>query len=133
MAQPHQPSFLKETANLEAETFVQKQKVALAADVKAVLDSWVRFEQQAKENEQAELARSVIDNVLRSIRDEKTQRDILAGAVAEVERESRLPCVSVCRVIDLALRRTRQEQGHLSTFLYPYLLPHNRHSLASLS
>jgi F-type H+-transporting ATPase subunit b len=76
----------KETAQLESEVFVQRQKVQLAAEVKSVLDSWVRFEQQQKESEQAELAKAVIDNVLKSIRDEKTQRDILAGAVAEVER-----------------------------------------------
>ena len=77
----------KETATLESEAFVQRQKVALATEVKAVLDSWVRFEQQQKESEQADLAKTVIDNVLKSIQDEKTQRDILAGAIAEVERE----------------------------------------------
>ena len=78
----------KETAKLENEIFVQRQKVALATEVKSVLDSWVRFEQQEKENEQAQLARTVIDNVLKSIQDDKTQRDILAGAVSEVERKS---------------------------------------------
>jgi hypothetical protein len=77
----------KETAKLENEAFVQKQKVALATELKAVLDSWVRFEQQQKESEQADLAKTVIDNVLKSIKDEKTQKDILLGAVAEVERE----------------------------------------------
>ena len=66
---------------------MQRQKVQLASEVKSVLDSWVRFEQQAKESEQAELVKTVIDNVLKSIRDEKTQKDILVGAVAEVERE----------------------------------------------
>ncbi|PSS03324.1 hypothetical protein PHLCEN_2v3998 [Hermanssonia centrifuga] len=76
----------KDTAKLESEIFVERQKVALASEVKAVLDSWVRYEQQAKESEQAELAKTVIDNVLKSIKDEKTQRDILAGAVAEVEQ-----------------------------------------------
>ena len=76
----------KETAQLESEIFVQRQKVQLAAEVKSVLDSWVRFEQQQQQSEQAELAKTVIDNVLKSIRDEKTQRDILAGAVAEIER-----------------------------------------------
>ncbi|KIP01922.1 hypothetical protein PHLGIDRAFT_131025 [Phlebiopsis gigantea 11061_1 CR5-6] len=76
----------KETAQLESEAFVQRQKVALASEVKAVLDSWVRYEQQQKESEQADLAKTVIENVLKSIRDEKTQRDILAGAVAEVEQ-----------------------------------------------
>ncbi|KAI0091432.1 ATP synthase [Irpex rosettiformis] len=79
-------SLSKETAQLESEIFVQRQKVALAAEVKAVLDSWVRYEQQAKENEQADLAKAVIANVLKSIQDEKAQRDILAGAVAEVEQ-----------------------------------------------
>lgn len=78
----------QEAAQLESEAFVQRQKVALASEVKAVLDSWVRYEQQAKENEQTELAKTVIDNVLNSIKDEKTQKDILAGALAEIERMS---------------------------------------------
>ncbi|THH08869.1 hypothetical protein EW145_g2429 [Phellinidium pouzarii] len=75
----------KETAKLEAEAFVQRQHVALASELKAVLDSWVRYEQQAKESEQAQLAKTVIDTVLKGISNEKTQRDILASAIAEVE------------------------------------------------
>jgi F-type H+-transporting ATPase subunit b len=66
---------------------VQKQKVAVAGEVKSVLDSWVRYEQQMKESEQAELTKSVIDKVLASIKDEKVQKDILLNAVVEVERE----------------------------------------------
>ena len=61
--------------------------MALTSELKAVLDSWVRYEQQEKEAEQADLAKSVIDKVLKNIQDEKTQREILANAVAEVERE----------------------------------------------
>ncbi|PVG02041.1 putative H+-transporting two-sector ATPase chain b precursor, mitochondrial [Serendipita vermifera] len=76
----------KETAQLEAEIFEQRQKVAMAAELKAVLDSWVRYEQQAKEAEQAQLAKAVIDKVLKSLSDEKAQRDILLGAVVEVEQ-----------------------------------------------
>ncbi|CDO69702.1 hypothetical protein BN946_scf184851.g90 [Trametes cinnabarina] len=76
----------KETAKLESEAFVQRQKVALASEVKAVLDSWVRFEQQAKESEQAELVKAVIENVLKNLNNEKTQREILAGAIAEIEQ-----------------------------------------------
>lgn len=76
----------KETAQLESEAFVQRQKVALAAEVKQVLDSWVRFEQQQKESEQADLVRSIIDKVTKDLADEKTQRDILNSAIAEVER-----------------------------------------------
>ncbi|PFH50216.1 hypothetical protein AMATHDRAFT_61396 [Amanita thiersii Skay4041] len=76
----------KETAKLESETFVQQQKAAVASEIKSVLDSWVRYEQQMKESEQAELTKAVIDKVLASIKDEKSQRDILASAVAEVEQ-----------------------------------------------
>ncbi|KAF7289436.1 hypothetical protein HMN09_01337400 [Mycena chlorophos] len=74
-----------ETAQLESEAFVQKQQTALAAEVKSVLDSWVRYEQQVKENEQAQLAKAVIDKVNAAIQDEKTQKEILMGAVAEIE------------------------------------------------
>jgi len=79
-------SLSKETAKLESEIFVQRQKVALASELKTVLDSWVRYEQQAKENEQAQLARAVIDKVMKDLDDEKTQREILSGAIAEVEQ-----------------------------------------------
>jgi len=75
----------KETAQLESEAFVQQQKVALASELKSVLDSWARYEQQAKENEQAELAKTVIAKVLSTIQEEKTQRELLASAVAEIE------------------------------------------------
>ncbi|VDC00975.1 unnamed protein product [Peniophora sp. CBMAI 1063] len=76
----------KETAQLESDVFVQRQKVALASEVKAVLDSWVRYEQQEKEAEQAQLVKSVIDNVMKTLNEEKTQKDALAWAVAEVEQ-----------------------------------------------
>ncbi|KAH9970949.1 ATP synthase [Lactifluus volemus] len=76
----------KETAQLEADAFVRRQRVALAAELKSVLDSWVRFEQQEKENEQARLVKSVVDNVLKNISEERTQRDVMAWAVSEVEQ-----------------------------------------------
>lgn len=66
---------------------MQRQQVAMAAELKTVLDSWVRYEQQQKEEEQAQLARTVIDKVMKGLSEEKTQRDILNGAIAEVERE----------------------------------------------
>lgn len=75
----------KETAQLEADAFVQKQKVDITADVKSVLDSWVRFEQQQKESERQELTKTVIVKVLAGLNDEKTQKDILTAAIAEVE------------------------------------------------
>lgn len=78
----------KETAQLEHEAFTQRQKVALAAEVKGVLDSWVRYEQQEKESEQADLAKSVIERVTKSLTDPKNQSEILTSAIAEVERKS---------------------------------------------
>ncbi|KAG8800125.1 atp4 subunit B of the stator stalk of mitochondrial F1F0 ATP synthase [Serendipita sp. 411] len=76
----------KDTAQLEAEIFAKRQQVAMAAELKAVLDSWVRYEQQEKEAEQAQLAKTVIENVMKSLADEKAQRDILLNAVTEVEQ-----------------------------------------------
>jgi len=76
----------KETAKLESEAFVLKQQVALAAELKAVLDSWARYEQQVKESEQAELSKTVVDKVLKALQDEKAQKDILLGAVTEIEQ-----------------------------------------------
>lgn len=74
---------------MEADAFVQKQKVALASEVKAVLDSWVRYEQQQKESEQLELTKSVIAKVMANLQDEKVQKEVLTSAIAEVEREYR--------------------------------------------
>ncbi|QRW16758.1 F-type H+-transporting ATPase subunit b [Rhizoctonia solani] len=75
----------KETAKLEHEAFT-RQKVAVATEVKAVLDSWVRYEQQEKESEQADLAKAVIERVTKSLTDAKNQQDILNSAIAEVEQ-----------------------------------------------
>jgi F-type H+-transporting ATPase subunit b len=79
--------YSQETAQLEAEIFTKRQQVAMAAELKQVLDSWVRYEQQAKESEQAELAKTVIEGVLKTLKDEKSQKDILLGAVTELERK----------------------------------------------
>ena len=56
-----------------------------------MLDSWVRFEQQEKENEQARLVKTIVDSVLKSVSEEKTQKDVLAWAVSEVDREYPVP------------------------------------------
>lgn len=68
--------------------------------MKGVLDSWVRYEQQVKESEQADLSRSVIEKVLASIKDEKMQKDILASAVAEVERAWTQFCCEMFPIAD---------------------------------
>lgn len=75
----------KETAKTESEAFELRQRTELASEVKAVLDSWVRYEGQQREEEQRQLAQSVIQKVLDSLKDEKTQKQILDDAVTEIE------------------------------------------------
>ena len=78
---------LQETASLEHETFALRQKAAITADVKAVLDSWVRHEAQVREAEQRELVASVLSSVQTQLADKKLQREILLASVAEIESE----------------------------------------------
>ena len=76
---------LQETAQLEHETFTLKQKSALASEMKQTLDSWVRHEAQQREAEQADLVKSVQEKVLASLKDSRTQKDILNQAIADIE------------------------------------------------
>lgn len=76
----------RETAKLEAETFELKQKLAVAHEAKATLDSWVRFEQQQRQLEQEQLLKSVLDKVNKEVENPKFQDKVLAEAVAEVEK-----------------------------------------------
>ncbi|CCV00361.1 unnamed protein product [Malassezia sympodialis ATCC 42132] len=76
----------KDTVQAEKEAFELKQKTQLAAEVKAVLDSWVRFEAQEREAEQALLTETVIKKVADSLREEKSQKQILDSAVSEIEQ-----------------------------------------------
>ncbi|BGP42318.1 atp4 subunit B of the stator stalk of mitochondrial F1F0 ATP synthase [Rhodotorula kratochvilovae] len=75
----------KQTAELEHETFRLKQEAAVAADIKSVLDSYVRHEAQIREQEQRDLVQTVLANVEKQLGDKKLQRDILLSSVAEVE------------------------------------------------
>lgn len=76
----------RETAKLEAESFELKQKLAVAHEAKATLDSWVRFEQQQRQLEQEELIKSVLDKVNKEIGNPKFQEKVLAEAVTDVEK-----------------------------------------------
>ncbi|CAK7225611.1 atp4 subunit B of the stator stalk of mitochondrial F1F0 ATP synthase [Sporothrix bragantina] len=76
----------KETATLEAQAFELEQKTAIAAEAKAVLDSWVRYESQVKQRQQRELAESVIAKVKKELESPKSLQQILQQAVADVEK-----------------------------------------------
>jgi F-type H+-transporting ATPase subunit b len=76
----------KETAQLEAQAYELEQKTALAAEAKAVLDSWVRYEGQVKVKQQRELAESVIAKVRKELENPKTLNTILQQSIADVEK-----------------------------------------------
>lgn len=78
-------TFLQETAQLEAEAYELEQKTALAAEAKAVLDSWVRYEGQVKQRQQKELAETIIAKVKKELENPKVLQQILAQSVADVE------------------------------------------------
>ncbi|PFH62100.1 hypothetical protein XA68_15061 [Ophiocordyceps unilateralis] len=76
----------RETAKLEAKSFELEQQTALAAEAKAVLDSWVRYEGQVKQRQQSELASSVIAKVRKELDNPKVLQQILQQSVADVEK-----------------------------------------------
>ncbi len=76
---------IQETATLEAEAYELEQKTAIAAEAKAVLDSWVRYEGQVKQRQQKELAENVIAKVKKELESPKSLQQILQQAVADVE------------------------------------------------
>ena len=75
----------------------------------------MRYEQHVKESEQADLTKTVIEKVVAALKDERTQKDILTSAIAEVERACFLSLTCFERQqADTPPFRTRQEQGDLS-------------------
>ncbi|CAG8470729.1 5566_t:CDS:2 [Ambispora gerdemannii] len=85
----------KETAKLEAEAFELKQKVEVTAEIKSVLDSWVRYETAVRAREQRALANAVIEKVKQSLQDNKTQQQILNESLAEIESKARWQDLSI--------------------------------------
>jgi F-type H+-transporting ATPase subunit b len=79
---------MQETAKLEAEAFELEQKTAIAAEAKAVLDSWVRYEGQVKQRQQKELAESIIAKVKKELENPKALQQILQQSIADVESKS---------------------------------------------
>ncbi|WFD30529.1 atp4 subunit B of the stator stalk of mitochondrial F1F0 ATP synthase [Malassezia sp. CBS 17886] len=76
----------KHTVEAENEAYQLKQRTELAAEVKGVLDSWARFEQQQRESQQRDLADAIIKKVTGVLREDKTQKQIIDDSVAEIEK-----------------------------------------------
>ncbi len=76
----------KETAHLEAEAFELKQKVDIAAEAKAVLDSWVRYEASVRQREQKQLAEAIIAKVNKEVVNPDFQQKLLRQSVDNIEK-----------------------------------------------
>uniref|UniRef100_A0A060TCW4 ATP synthase subunit 4 n=1 Tax=Blastobotrys adeninivorans TaxID=409370 RepID=A0A060TCW4_BLAAD len=76
----------KETAELEAKAFTLQQQVDFASEARSVLDSWVRYEGQLRQREQAELAQNVIAKVQKEIENPKFKQQVLEQALSDVEK-----------------------------------------------
>jgi len=76
----------KETVELEAQAFELKQKVQIAAEAKSVLDSWVRYENSIKQEQQRHIAEQVIAKVQAELTNPKFQEKVLNQSVAEIEQ-----------------------------------------------
>jgi len=86
---------LKETARLEAQAYELEQKVNVAHDMKTTLDSWVRWEGQVKQQQQKELADSVMATIEKELSNESTLKKILDQSVRDVERMLLIPVTTV--------------------------------------
>ncbi|WVN85730.1 uncharacterized protein L203_100881 [Cryptococcus depauperatus CBS 7841] len=76
----------KETNTLEHQNFIIAQENAVKAELKAVLDSWVRYEQQQREAEQAALVKSVQANVEAELAKPAFKKQLLEEALTQVEQ-----------------------------------------------
>lgn len=95
----------KETNQLEHENFVLAQENAVKAELKTVLDSWVRYEQQQREAEQIALVKTVQANVEAELAKPAFKKQLLEEALTQVERECSVSDIS-CTWIDKALQRS---------------------------
>ncbi|KAJ3282609.1 atp4 subunit B of the stator stalk of mitochondrial F1F0 ATP synthase [Borealophlyctis nickersoniae] len=76
----------KEIAKLEAEAYELKQKVAFTAEVKHVLDAWVRHEASVRESTQKELVSFIIEKIKQDVQDPKLQQTILQQTLEDVAK-----------------------------------------------
>ncbi|GMK59621.1 hypothetical protein CspeluHIS016_0802270 [Cutaneotrichosporon spelunceum] len=75
----------KETNQLEHANFLLEQEAAVKHELKAVLDSWVRYEQQAREAEQTALVKAVSENINSELAKPAFKKALLDEAIANIE------------------------------------------------
>lgn len=79
----------KDTNALEHSNFLLAQEAAVKQELKSVLDSWVRYEQQQREQEQVALVNSVTANVASELAKPAVKKQLLEEALAKVEQIAR--------------------------------------------
>ena len=79
---------LQEIAELEHKNFALEQENAVKSELKQVLDSWVRYEQQQRESEQLDLVKTVKAGVEAELAKPAFRKQLLEEALAHVEGES---------------------------------------------
>jgi len=78
----------RETNAIEHENFVLAQEQAIKAEVKSVLDSWVRYEQQQREAEQQQLVKTVLASIEAELARPAFKKQLLEEALTRVEQLS---------------------------------------------
>jgi F-type H+-transporting ATPase subunit b len=78
---------LQEIAELEHKNFALEQENAIKTELKQVLDSWVRYEQQQRESEQLDLVKTVKAGVEAELAKPAFKKQLLEEALAHVESE----------------------------------------------
>jgi len=78
-------SVAKEINEVEHQNFALSQEAAVKQELKAVLDSWVRYEQQQRESEQADLVKSVQAAVDAELAKPAFRKQLLEEALSHVE------------------------------------------------
>lgn len=70
---------------MEAKAFELEQSTALAAEAKAALDSWVRYEGQVKIRQQKDLSETIIAKIQKELENPKVLQQILNQSITDVE------------------------------------------------
>ncbi|TXT07487.1 hypothetical protein VHUM_03207 [Vanrija humicola] len=76
----------KETNELEHANFIAAQEAAVKNELKSVLDSWVRYEQQQREAEQTALVKTVTANIAAELEKPAFKKQLLEEALTQVEQ-----------------------------------------------
>ncbi|OMJ29822.1 ATP synthase subunit 4, mitochondrial [Smittium culicis] len=76
----------REMLNMMSEINELKQKIAIRQEIKTVLDSWVRYEDSIRQNEQRQVSEQVINNVRKQLTNPKTQQDLIAQCLNDLKK-----------------------------------------------